>query len=74
MTAKYADLMDQPIRYTETEAWICIDGKWQPIHTAEVYHKARTLTADKYRAMYGQSPPLPITAFQEGGSRAATSR
>lgn len=72
MTPKFADIMSQPVRYTETEAWIYFEDKWQRVDMADVYHSARVLTEANYRAIYPQVPPLPITAFQEGGSRAAT--
>ncbi len=69
---KYADISGAPVQYSDFEAWCFVNGAWERVHLAEVFHKSKTLTAAQYAAIYPDLPKLPFTAFQEGGNSFAT--
>lgn len=72
---RHAALDGNPVRYTDTEAWMLADGEWRQIHPAEVFANAQTLTAMQYTVRFpdaaGQA--LPYTAFHSGGKLSVTS-
>ena len=64
MTPGFAYREGCAVRYTNTEAWECINGTWKTMHPADAYTKASVVTEKKFKTMFPQLPDLPSTAFQ----------
>jgi hypothetical protein len=61
---EFGYLEGAPVRYTATEAWAFVDGKWEEFHPAEAYHKARVVGEAAFKALFPNLPDLPNSAFQ----------
>ena len=48
-----------PVRFTDDEAWMCVDGKWLPTNPGEILFTAHWL----FHEEFGELPPLPDAAF-----------
>jgi hypothetical protein len=62
MQIKYGAFESYPVRFTDTEAWAYMFGKWLKQDIAEVT-TAQVLNEEAYTKAYGQLPPLPKAAF-----------
>jgi hypothetical protein len=63
-TPEYAAYDGYPCRFSDYEAWMLVDGKWQRIDTTAVVTEAAVLTEQGYLKTFGVVPPLPSTAFR----------
>lgn len=61
---EYGSFESYPARFTDTEAWVFINGEWKSFHPAEMAHGAGVMTEAAYIDLFGQVPALPKTAFQ----------
>jgi hypothetical protein len=57
----------RPVRYSPTEGWWLVKGKWMWIHPADVAKDASVLTESYYKDMYPKLPALPPEAFKKNG-------
>jgi hypothetical protein len=55
-------------RFTDTEAWELIDGKWHPSpsesYVFDILFGAHSLDEETFREEFGNVPPLPPLAFK----------
>jgi hypothetical protein len=65
---KYANLDLDPVRLTDNEAWICIDGEWKPLNPAEASNHAGLMSKEEFEECYPEVPPLPVGAFADVNS------
>lgn len=56
----FAVLEGNPIRFTDLEAWMYVQGQWTPVHPAVANWEANLLCAWAFRE---RLPPLPPHAF-----------
>src|ERR1700731_2367711 len=54
------------VRYTQSEAWVLINGAWRKADLLEVNNNASVVSADKFTELFGQVPELPPEAFKDG--------
>jgi len=73
----YGVLEGDPVRYTETEAWLFAQRSrtWHKINPADVLFNAAVTNEASFTKTYGMLPPLPSNAFQDDvWSRAAQTK
>jgi hypothetical protein len=62
---KYGALEGGPVRFTDTEAFICVDGKtWKPVNVAECLNYAGLMDQTEFNETYPGLPALPAEAFK----------
>jgi hypothetical protein len=61
---QFGMLDENPVRFTDQEAWSLVEGVWKQIPLAEVLDNAVVLSETRYSGMFGDLPALPGTAFQ----------
>ncbi len=64
ITPRYAIWESIPVRYSDWEAWAFDGERWIEVNQADVFHKARMLSPELFRNIFGALPPLPAAAFQ----------
>ena len=68
--SNYGSYDGHPVRWTDDEAWMFVDGAWRAIEPVFARIKARAgLTRRAYRETFGPVPPLPSDAFSSDPSR-----
>ncbi len=63
-TILYGSYEFEPVCLTENEAWMCLDGAWDPMNVADANVKAGLMTEAEFKDTYGELPPLPSEAFK----------
>jgi hypothetical protein len=56
-------LDENPVRFTDQEAWWLVEGIWSQITVAEVLDNAVVLSQARYNEMFGDLLQLPSSAF-----------
>jgi hypothetical protein len=46
-------------------AWSYVNGAWRPVNSSEVFMHATVLTTARFRAMFGDLPPIPWRCVEE---------
>lgn len=67
---KFGSMEGNAARFNDVEAWWFVDNQWKwfPINAQSVLMGAHVLSEAEYLAQFPDLPPLPVTAFQAGGS------
>jgi hypothetical protein len=73
MSISYCSFEGVPTLVSDTEAWSFANGAWKEINGAEAGMGAAIIGEERFTKMFGQLPPLPATAFQDGGSLSTAS-
>lgn len=60
MQLNYGSHEGNATRFNDSVAWWCVDGKWNPLHPAEVANHAHVLTQAEYEKQFPDLPVLPI--------------
>ena len=65
----YGSYDGHPVRWTDDEVWMLVDGAWRAIEPVFARIKADRLTRQAYRETFGRVAPLPSDAFSSDPSR-----
>lgn len=60
---QFGMLDENPVRFTDQEAWWLVEGIWSQITVAEVLDNAVVLSQARYNEMFGDLLQLPSSAF-----------
>jgi hypothetical protein len=69
---EFADWEDTPVVVSPGEAWAFVNGAWARRDSTEMSAKARVVSEERFKRLFGELPPLPTTAFHSSDKPSKT--